>query len=554
MAQEYFVNTIQSKLIKNILYNTPLPLYRTAREGDYVVSGFIYVTDSNVIKCTASGLLGSTAQFTILRDYTFGEYYPKYSEKFCSLSEYYDSRTHAWLGKYLRAVRDCQGIDLMPFYNCWPNTYIEGLICDKNGVRSTNTSTADYKCVITPIRLDQTYTLALDSSSIVYISPVFLKNNTLVSTWNGSEEIDLTEKLCEVNNYGNVSQKLSTSFKKPFSVTINSASAESGLQELFYRNEKFLYLFVQVLSSVSTTFVVLEGDYTTQYCQKVYNSQTPDRMWNPLVRSLNFLNSSNWSANPASATLTTENDVGTYTFGTPSGTVYANRIQSATTWSNPIVAAHKVYVSFQYYSDYTNTCFCKLRPTTGTADASAIKSFSTTANSWTLCETILTTTSTAGNLWIYPDSTPHTWATGDTFNVSDVIVIDLTEMFGAGQEPTVASSVLKSLPALPEVNEATIDSSLLSSLDLLQFSNKKQRPFSNRLQEYLSLNVITSRDDLRKDIEFAQKGRELTTGIWSLDLRRKLYDQYMTNNSVRKLDITGYVDKDVENAIRKGYI
>ena len=105
-----------------------------------------------------------------------------------------------------------------------------------------------------------------------------------------------------------------------------------------------------------------------------------------------------------------------------------------------------------------------------------------------------------------------------------------------------------------EISPPELDKMMLTELDLLQFSNKEQRPFSNRLIEYLLNNVITPRDECSLDIKIAQRNRMTQTGVWDNNLRRAIYRDYLLSKHTRKIDITGYVDKDVENAIMKGYM
>ena len=64
---EYYTNTIESKLIKNLLSNTPLPICDTVREGDYILSPFIYINRCNIFKCTKSGRFSEDAEVQVLQ-------------------------------------------------------------------------------------------------------------------------------------------------------------------------------------------------------------------------------------------------------------------------------------------------------------------------------------------------------------------------------------------------------------------------------------------------------------------------------------------------------
>lgn len=388
---EYFTNTIESKFIKNLIYNTPLPVYNTVREGDYILSPFIYINKCDIFRCTKSGIFSEDAEVSPVGHYSFGQYYPKFTERIMSNNLYYDVETHKQLGHYLRTYRDCYNIDLMPFYNCWCNEYISDYYITSEGTVQGDNS--QYKVAIVPIKFNKKYTIAADSSSVVMTAPIYQENNQLIPAWSGSVSFDLTKDLCLRNECVNVHKELSTSFKNPFVIEISNKEKDS-YAEVHQRNERYLYLLIQFMSTVDTTLVVLEGDYTDLSCNEIYSSEK--------------------------------------------------------------------YVEVKY------------------------------------------------------------------------------------DEETITEENI--------ISPAEWDKMMLSQLDLLQFSTKEQRPFSNRLIEYLLDNVITSRDDISLDIKLAQRGRTSQTGIWDNNLRRAIYHDFMLSKHTRKLDITGYVDKDVENAIMKGYM
>lgn len=388
---EYFANTVESKLIKNLILSTPLPVCNTIREGDYILAPFIYINRCNVLRCTKSGIFAEDAEVDVLQHYSFGKYYPKFTEKYKSNNLYYDVITHRQLGHYLRTYRDCLNIDLMPFYNCWGKEYISNYYITSSGIVKGDNSA--YKVAMVPIKFNKKYTIAADSSSAVMLAPIYQENNQLIPAWSGSISFDLTSDLCSRNGYENIHKELSCSFKRPFTVEIKNREGDSNAS-VHQRNEKYLYLLIQFMSTVDTTLIVLEGDYTNVGCNYIYNLE-------------------------------------------------------------PVLNVE------------------------------------------------------------YDDETVQ-----EKNNITP-----------------------------PE-----FDRMMLSNLDLLQFSSKEQRPFSHRLVEYLLDNVITSRDELSLDIKLAQRGRMTQTGIWDNNLRRAVYRDYLLSKHTRKIDITGYVDKDVENAIMKGYM
>lgn len=116
----------------------------------------------------------------------------------------------------------------------------------------------------------------------------------------------------------------------------------------------------------------------------------------------------------------------------------------------------------------------------------------------------------------------------------------------------------------------TIDYSnyYISYPSLLRAVNGKTFAFSDRLLEYLLLNVIHGADDISKNIERVQnyvstyKSKKLNgasydkpfiKGVWSNDLRKYIYDLVtQIYNKPLSFDVNGYVDKDTEEIILRG--
>lgn len=103
---------------------------------------------------------------------------------------------------------------------------------------------------------------------------------------------------------------------------------------------------------------------------------------------------------------------------------------------------------------------------------------------------------------------------------------------------------------------------------LLRTMSTNTVAFSDRLIEYLLLNTITKEDQVTENIARVQEygssyncerlnGKALDTytrGIWSRKLRQFLYDIVVKNkNTPKTIDISGYVDKDTETIVTKGF-
>jgi hypothetical protein len=122
-------------------------------------------------------------------------------------------------------------------------------------------------------------------------------------------------------------------------------------------------------------------------------------------------------------------------------------------------------------------------------------------------------------------------------------------------DPKSNDSVLET--QLPDIEDRPFRP--ISPLQLLMFNTKESYPFSDRLIEYLTGNVITAWDENVDNIKRTHKVIELNNnkvdmpGAWDEKTRRILYD-YMMNGKPSgdfftydiNHDILGYVDKDVE--------
>ena len=73
MFQKFFTKTLESKFIKNLLNNTPLPIYKVVAEGDYIFKDSIYIYKDNIIQCTKSGYIGNYIwdKYTIVQNYKY---------------------------------------------------------------------------------------------------------------------------------------------------------------------------------------------------------------------------------------------------------------------------------------------------------------------------------------------------------------------------------------------------------------------------------------------------------------------------------------------------
>ena len=338
MRQRYFTSTAQTRLIKNILANTPIPIYDTVRPGDYIIKNCKYIYNISLIRCVKSGTLEGTGEFITL-DYTFywGVDKLNHTERLKDATGFYDSKVHEWLGRYLRAYRDMVGVNLMPFYNCFsgvytsrfkliPTTFVNSygesnIIGTKitvyeaeqsydtysQGSESFNSAYVEqspYKILQIPIKLNRTYTIAVDCDSTVRVAPAFISHGHLTKVKVGTTEISLTDIVINNDDEQGISypislEKTNTTFLKPFTITINNKNQSiiSGIstkenigityEQLLQRYEKYLYLLIQLPNDNESSVVVLEGDYTDISREKIFSLENVTKIETDIYGELN---------------------------------------------------------------------------------------------------------------------------------------------------------------------------------------------------------------------------------------------------------------------------
>lgn len=261
---KFFTSTIESRFIKSILQQNYFLYNDTVVDGEYVVKDVLYVYKNNLIKITQSGFLNSeenSANYDIIGFYDFDSYINGVTYKHVFKSSYYDEELHLFLGRYLRFIRDCKGIDLMPLYNCYNHfSFNDFYLTQDHGKIIINESKTDkYKLLSIPIVFNKTYTIAIDCPSPVLIKPVFYSDLGLVTkTIEGSTEV-LYEKLSYADTI-----KGSLNFNKPFTykVDLSNESLTDSDRAILMDYKKYLYLTIQLPISNTSSIVILEGDYT----------------------------------------------------------------------------------------------------------------------------------------------------------------------------------------------------------------------------------------------------------------------------------------------------
>ena len=289
--QQFYTNTIESKFIKDLIATTPLPTVDTLYKGKWIVPGCYYITDCNIVK--ANHITDDEAfqfdpdnfssQLTIISPYKFDSSYPGLTSTYSSINDGYDSKTHYYLGNYLRCIRDLHDINLMPFYNCYNGEYVTDIFINTSTTTTkavddsgneTEVTTINHniiqsdpnirgkKVISIPVKFGETYSIFIDCSTQVEIMCGFYGNKGYISpTQTPAVEIK-TE-----NKYVNLRY---TSFRDGFTYTTPKPEKST------YPYTRFFRMFIQLPLNTDSSIVVLEGDYTiknTAYGTYTYNEE-----------------------------------------------------------------------------------------------------------------------------------------------------------------------------------------------------------------------------------------------------------------------------------------
>lgn len=289
--QQFYTNTIESKFIKDLIATTPLPTIDTLYKGKWIVPGCYYITDCNIVK--ANHITDDEAfqfdpdnfssQLTIISPYKFDSSYPGFTSTYSSINDGYDSKTHYYLGNYLRCIRDLHDINLMPFYNCYNGEYVTDIFINTSTTTTkavddsgneTEVTTINHniiqsdpnvrgkKVISIPVKFGETYSIFIDCSTQVEIMCGFYGNKGYISpTQTPAVEIKTENKYASLRY---------TSFRDGFTYTTPKPEKST------YPYTRFFRMFIQLPLNTESSIVVLEGDYTTKntaYGTYTYNEE-----------------------------------------------------------------------------------------------------------------------------------------------------------------------------------------------------------------------------------------------------------------------------------------
>lgn len=147
-----------------------------------VYEGSFYIYKYKLLRALRNGTPteASTEAFSVILDnYVFGNPILNITTNLRLDSLFYDEYTHNYLGRYLRFYRDYTGVNLMPLYNCFPETSVSNLKIEDNTGTQLMASDTDHTIYMVDIVPYQTYTIYIDCEFDVELIAGYYANGAL---------------------------------------------------------------------------------------------------------------------------------------------------------------------------------------------------------------------------------------------------------------------------------------------------------------------------------------------------------------------------------------
>jgi len=279
-------NHIFTGQIKQLLSSFELPTVKVynpdllpilsvpAGAGKNNVSYTYYIKDDNIQYAT-KGTTNEIQWHKVRPYYYAGQQIKNFTKTLQLKSNIYDSYTHEYLGDYLRFLRDYEHVNLMPLYNCFSNRICNNIKYSgpllKAGTATFDSSDTKYKIYMVPVKLQQKYTIAIDSNAPVEFA-CGIYSKYFVETKDGQNLLGYTYK--KVNK---------SQFNQPFLYenlvdimkTIREQSTSGQIDKLYTQlsqNEANLKLFIKLPVGNTSSVVVMEGDYLNYNDKFLHNN------------------------------------------------------------------------------------------------------------------------------------------------------------------------------------------------------------------------------------------------------------------------------------------
>lgn len=245
-------NTLLSKNENGSIVNCRLPMKINYLKGDSIYS-LVFDPERNTTSWQHNNAIFFDKDRAV----------PGLTRKLSSPGTVYDTKTHEYLGDFLRFIRDYYDVNLMPLYNCFNNKLYTNIYLSNLSMKNVifDSSDSKYKIYAFPVKLFSDYTIAIECDQSIEMFCSFYKTSLDAS----KKAIDLINRTYQKVN--------GTSFNQPFlydkldvKYWPDENKATLMLDNVISRcdianKEQDLKLFIKVPSSCNSTITVLEGDY-----------------------------------------------------------------------------------------------------------------------------------------------------------------------------------------------------------------------------------------------------------------------------------------------------
>lgn len=165
----YITNILNTQYIPTIPVVSSKPNNPAEIKTGYILNKYLIDSKGNTVE-----------------DYVFGKKYMNISQIFSYNPGYYSTELHEYLGKYLRAYSNFYKIDLMNFYNCFSNRFINNFSLPIT-LENNRFNIPDYNPsnIITcfPVKYDIPYSIKFYSNAVanIKIQPILFNGDNLLT-------------------------------------------------------------------------------------------------------------------------------------------------------------------------------------------------------------------------------------------------------------------------------------------------------------------------------------------------------------------------------------
>lgn len=588
MRQKFFTKTIQSDFIKSLLYNTPLPIYKTVQSGDYLVKGYTYIFNRSIIKCTQSGYLfrplqklthfipGGLGQFILdishldqtLSSVDITQYAEYYLPRIAN-GQPIINQTYYLLGSYNLRYDLVEGD---PDYPIFDEDSITGYLAGQ--IVQHLEDSGDYYLYRARKNIDPESTWNIDDWRYINsnVGPYKLIYCTRSGITNGipsgAAYTVLQESEPVVISTSDVNEDLNPNM---YYCLVDIPNQEICL----IYNENVFTLKNTVAQWYEYNSYIPERYYTTftnrfDSATDYYDSDTHKRFGDLLrfyknIYHINLMPYYNcWDGSYLLNHQIFENEL--VKISDPTFKLLKVPIKFNQKYTIAIDCDSKVYIvpAFIKFNDFlkVKVGMSNEIDLSSLLDNSQVITYNSTSfNNPFIFEITNTSNIKVSSNDLYPSVDDKNLTVSELLekyerdlyliiqlplnNDSSVVVLE-------GDYLNTKINNIFDIEHLDQISQKQLDNMLTGPLSLLQLNDKITYPFADRLIEYILQNVITERDEIGEDILRVRNDLQgylqyATDQVaWDDYLRITIYDLLKRQYGTKKLDISGYVDKDAE--------